>query len=91
MGKDEDKHPVELLKLIKKRDQVKKSMQAIKMFIDKYDHTTRSINQLQTRLDSLMQYMKKYEACQDEIEVYETVTDEMLDDRVSTDDFFLFT
>uniref|UniRef100_A0A2S2N8A8 CCHC-type domain-containing protein n=1 Tax=Schizaphis graminum TaxID=13262 RepID=A0A2S2N8A8_SCHGA len=88
MGKDEDKHPVELLKLIKKRDQVKKSMQAIKMFIDKYDHTTRSINQLQTRLDSLMQYMKKYEACQDEIEVYETVTDEMLDDRVSTDDFF---
>lgn len=87
MSKVEDKHPAELLKLIKKRDQVKKSMHSIKMFIDKYDPTSRSINQLQTRLDSLRQYMAKYEVFQDEIEGFDSVTVEMLDDRVSTDDF----
>jgi len=35
-----------------------------------------------------MQYMTKYEVFQDEIEGFDSVTDEMLDDRVSTDDFF---
>lgn len=88
MSKVDDKQPAELLKLTKKRYQVKKSMHSIKMFIGKYDSTTRSINKLQTILDSLMQYMAKYEAFQDEIENFDSVTDEMLDDRVSTDDFF---
>ncbi|XP_060881948.1 uncharacterized protein LOC132953577 [Metopolophium dirhodum] len=78
----------ELQKLIKKRNQVKKSMNSIKKFIDKYDPSTRSLNQLQTRLDSLTQYMSKYEELQDEIEDSDSVTDEMLDDRISTDDFF---
>ncbi|XP_008183407.1 uncharacterized protein LOC103309543 [Acyrthosiphon pisum] len=88
MSPSDPDRQAELQKLIKKRNQVKKSMKSIKAFIDKYDPSTRSLNQLQTRLDSLMQYMSKYEALQDEIEDSDSVTNEMLDDRVSTDDFF---
>jgi len=88
MPSSDPNQQAELQKLIKKRNQVKKSMNSIKKFIDKYDPSTRSLNQLQTRLDSLMQYMSKYEALQDEIEDFDSVTSEMLDDRVITDDFF---
>jgi len=83
-----DGPPADLVKLIKKRDSAKKSMNSIKTFIDKYDSSTKSLNQLQTRLDSLVQYMAKYEAIQYEIEDHDSVTLEMIDDRVSVDDFF---
>ncbi|CAI6343374.1 unnamed protein product [Macrosiphum euphorbiae] len=88
MGVNDGPIPAELVKLIKKRDSAKKSMDSIKAFVDKYDPATKSLNQLQTRLDNLMQYMSKYESIQDDIEDHEAVTTEMLDDRVSVDDFF---
>lgn len=80
--------PPELLRQIKKRDSTKKSMNSIKTFIDKYDPATKTLNQLQTRLESLMQYMAKYEIIQSDIEDYDETTTEMLYDRVSVDDFF---
>lgn len=63
-------------------------MDSIKTFIDKFDPATKSLNQLQTRLDSLRQYMSKYESCQDDIENHTAVTVEMLDHRICVDDFF---
>jgi len=80
--------PAELLKLVKKRDSYKRSMDSIKTFINKYDPTTKSFNQLQTRLDSLVQYMSKYESYQDEIEDHEAATVDLLNHRANTNEFF---
>jgi len=88
MGVNDERLPPELAKMINKRDSAKRSMDSIKLFINKYDPATKSLNQLQTRLDSLIQYMSKYESCQDDIKNHSAVTVEMLDDRTGVDDFF---
>jgi len=88
MGVNDERLPPELTKMINKRDSAKRSMDSIKTFIDNYDPATKSLNQLQTRLDSLMKYMSKYESCQDDIESHAAVTVEMLDHRTGVDDFF---
>jgi len=80
--------PVELRKLILKRNSASRSMDVIKKYVTKFNLESQSLTQLEVRLEKLKDHMQLFEEYQLEIELFENASAEMINERSIVEDEF---
>lgn len=73
--------PVELKRLVNKRNSSSKAMSVIKKYLERFDPRVHSYNHLEVRLTKLEEHMQLFEEYQGEIELVDDVGESMLEER----------